>query len=132
MRSITSLNLQARRVMDSFPDHGWLRVDVPFEELVEAAAVLCSVETYLRITHRDEWGVNGYKTWCRRMSAVDRSGATALIRTDTTWCADHRGQGLWRNLYLHRNNQFSVPWSRNSNTTINATTPWAHQPRTAT
>jgi hypothetical protein len=69
MRSITSLNLQARRVMDSFRDRGWLRGDVPFEELVETAPVLCSVETYLRITHRDGWGVNAYKAWCRRMSA---------------------------------------------------------------
>jgi hypothetical protein len=44
MRSITSLNLQARRVMDSFRDHGWLRVDVPFEELVETAAVLAALK----------------------------------------------------------------------------------------
>jgi AcrR family transcriptional regulator len=66
---IASINLQTRRVLDSFRDRGWLRVDVPFEELVETAAVLFSVETYLRITHRDGWSVDAYRAWCRRMLA---------------------------------------------------------------
>lgn len=64
---IASINLQTRRILDSFRDHGWLRDDVPFDDLVETAAVLCSVETYLRITHRDGWSVDAYRAWCRRV-----------------------------------------------------------------
>ena len=46
-----------------------LRSDVPFDVLVETAAVICSVETYLRITYRDGWTVAAYKSWLRRMLA---------------------------------------------------------------
>lgn len=63
---IASINLQTRRVLDAFRDRGWLRDDVPFEEIVETTAVLCSVDTYLRITHRDGWSVEAYRTWIRR------------------------------------------------------------------
>jgi hypothetical protein len=34
---------------------------VPFDELVETAAVVCSVETYLRITQRDGWSAEAYR-----------------------------------------------------------------------
>ena len=64
---VASINLQTRRILDSFRDRGWLRDDVPFDDLVETAAVLCSVETYLRITHRDGWSVDAYRAWCRRV-----------------------------------------------------------------
>ena len=60
---------QVRRVLDVFGDRGWLRGDVPFDELVETAAVLCSVEIYLRIVDRDGWSVEAYQAWCRRMLA---------------------------------------------------------------
>lgn len=50
-------------------DRGWLRDDVAFDELVETAAVLCSVESYLRVVHRDGWSVDAYRAWCRRMIA---------------------------------------------------------------
>ena len=66
---IAGINGQVRRVLDIFRDRGWLRVDVPFEELVETAAVVCSVETYLRITQRDGWSAEAYRAWCRRMLA---------------------------------------------------------------
>ena len=66
---IAGINGQARRVLDVFRDRGWLRDDVPFDELVETTAVLCSVETYLRMTHRDGWSVDAYQAWCRRMLA---------------------------------------------------------------
>lgn len=62
-----SINLQTRRLLDPFRDRGWLRVDVPFDEIVETTAVLCSVDTFLRITHRDGWSVEAYRTWLRRM-----------------------------------------------------------------
>jgi AcrR family transcriptional regulator len=66
---IAGINAQVRRVLEIFRDRGWLRVDVPFDELVETAAVVCSVETYLRITQRDRWSAEAYRAWCRRMLA---------------------------------------------------------------
>lgn len=66
---IAGINAQVRRVLSVFSERGWLRVDVPFDEIVETCGVLCSVETYLRITHRDGWRTDAYKTWCRRMLA---------------------------------------------------------------
>jgi AcrR family transcriptional regulator len=66
---IAGINRQIRRVLDVFRDRGWLRGDVPFDELVETAAVLCSVENYLRMTHRDGWSIEAYRGWCRRMLA---------------------------------------------------------------
>lgn len=65
----TSITKQARRVLDVWRDRGWLRDDVPFDELVETAAVICSVETFLRITRRDGWAVARYRKWCRRILA---------------------------------------------------------------
>lgn len=64
-----SLNGQTRRGLGAYRDRGWLRSDVPFDELVETAAVVCSVDTYLRITYRDGWSVAAYKSWLRRMLA---------------------------------------------------------------
>jgi AcrR family transcriptional regulator len=64
-----SVNLQIRRILDVYRGRGWLREDVPFDELVETTVVLASVETYLQITHRDGWSVAAYRTWLRRMLA---------------------------------------------------------------
>lgn len=64
---IASINRQTQRVLDSFGAHGWLRDDVPFGELVETTAVVFSVDTYLRIVHRDGWSMAAYRAWCRRM-----------------------------------------------------------------
>ena len=66
---IASLNGQTRRVLGVYRDRGWLRSDVPFDELVETTAVVCSVDTYLRITYRDGWSVAAYTSWLRRMLA---------------------------------------------------------------
>jgi AcrR family transcriptional regulator len=74
---IAGINGQVRRVLDIFRDRGWLRVDVPFDELVETAAVVCSVETYLRITQRDGWTADAYRAWCRRMWAETVFGGAA-------------------------------------------------------
>jgi AcrR family transcriptional regulator len=66
---IANTNVQVRRVLERFGARGWLRDDVPLEELLETTVVLCSTETYLRITHRDGWSVRAYRAWCRRMLA---------------------------------------------------------------
>jgi AcrR family transcriptional regulator len=60
---------QFRRVLEVHRDRGWVRADLPFDELVETAAVICSVEVYLRMTHRDGWSDDAYRAWCRRMLA---------------------------------------------------------------
>ena len=65
--TLASVNLQIRRILDVYRDRGWLREDIPFNELVETTAVLLSVETYLQITHRDGWSVAAYRAWLRRM-----------------------------------------------------------------
>lgn len=66
---VAGISRQIRRVLEVFRDRGWLRDDVPFDELIETTAVLCSVEAYLRLTHRDGWTVESYQKWLRRMLA---------------------------------------------------------------
>ena len=64
---MVSINVQSRRVLELYRDRGWLRTDVPFDDLVETTVVIGSTETYLRITHRDGWSVDAYRTWLRRL-----------------------------------------------------------------
>jgi AcrR family transcriptional regulator len=66
---ITSITGQCRRVLVVCRDRGWLREDVPFNELVETTAVFTSVDTFLRMTHYDGWSVARYRRWLRRMAA---------------------------------------------------------------
>ena len=58
---------QLRRVVDVFRDRGWVRTDVPYDEVVETAVVLAGVETFLRFTHRDGHSVDAFRGWLRRM-----------------------------------------------------------------
>jgi hypothetical protein len=64
----TSINQQIRRILNVAGDRGWLREDIPFDEVVETTAVISSVDTYLRI-RRDGWTVDRYREWSRRMMA---------------------------------------------------------------
>lgn len=66
---IAGINRQVRRVLGVWGDYGWLRKGVSFDELVETSAVICSADTFLRITHRDGWTIGRYKAWVRRMLA---------------------------------------------------------------
>jgi AcrR family transcriptional regulator len=61
------ISSQVRRIVDNFRDRGWLREDIPIDELVETVVVLVSIETYQRIVHRDGWSVSAYRAWLRRM-----------------------------------------------------------------
>ncbi|MDO3636972.1 TetR family transcriptional regulator [Mycolicibacterium arseniciresistens] len=63
---IASVTLQQRRVLEAYHDRGWLRTDVPFDELVLGFAAVGSTETYLRLTACG-WDVDTYQRWCRRM-----------------------------------------------------------------
>ena len=51
----------------SAPERGWLRDDIAFDELVETAVVISSMETYIRMVHRDGWTLDAYRNWFRRM-----------------------------------------------------------------
>jgi AcrR family transcriptional regulator len=66
--TLASVNLQIRRILNVYRDRGWLREDMPFNEIVDTTAVLVSVETYLQIT-RDGRRAAAYRTWLRRMLA---------------------------------------------------------------
>lgn len=63
-----SINGQIRRLLGVARDRGWLREDLPFDEIVETTAVIGSIETYLRVTG-DGWTTDRYRSWCRRMLA---------------------------------------------------------------
>ncbi|WP_319432269.1 TetR/AcrR family transcriptional regulator [Mycobacterium sp. RTGN5] len=60
---------QARRVLVVARDRGWLRDDVPFDELVLTSTVASGIDTFLRVTRRDGWSVPRYRTWLRRILA---------------------------------------------------------------
>ena len=62
------INRQIGRILGVARERGWLREDLPFDELVETTAVIGSVDTYLRITG-DGWTADRYRAWCRRMLA---------------------------------------------------------------
>ena len=66
---VLGLGLHRQEHLEVLRDRGWLRDDVPFDELAETAAVLCSVEIYLRMTLLDGGSVDAYRRWCRRMLA---------------------------------------------------------------
>lgn len=64
---VASITGQDRRVLEIYRDRGWLRDDIPSDELVETYAVFCSIETFVRITRHDGWTVDRYRAWLRRM-----------------------------------------------------------------
>ena len=70
LRDLTAgIGRQSRRVLQHFADRGWLRTDLPFDEVVETAAVISGVEVYLRMVDRDGWSTSAYRQWLRRMFA---------------------------------------------------------------
>jgi AcrR family transcriptional regulator len=65
--AVADITLQGRRLLGVCRDRGWLRDDIPFDDLVETTAVLTSPETYQRIVHHDGLSVDAYQNWLRRM-----------------------------------------------------------------
>ncbi len=63
------ITAQNRRILTVARDRGWLRDDVPFDDLVATTAVLSGVDTFLRVTRRDGWSIARYRSWLRRMAA---------------------------------------------------------------
>jgi AcrR family transcriptional regulator len=73
---LASVTGQNRRMLTVLRDRGWLRDDVPFDELVATSAVLSGVDTFLRVTRRDGWSVPRYRSWLRRILAETILGRT--------------------------------------------------------
>ena len=64
---VADITLQHRRLLAVCRDRGWLRDDIPFDDLVETTAVLTSPETYQRIVHHYGLSADAYQKWLRRM-----------------------------------------------------------------
>lgn len=64
---VADVTLQNRRLLAVCRDRGWIRDDIPFDDIVETSAVVSSVETYQRIVHYDGMSVDAYQRWVRRM-----------------------------------------------------------------
>jgi AcrR family transcriptional regulator len=60
---------QNRRVLTVARDRGWIRDDVPFDELVTTSTVLSGIDTFLQLTGRDGWSAARYRSWLRRVAA---------------------------------------------------------------
>ena len=57
---------QVDHVLRFVDDRGWLRRDVPFDDLVEAFCVITCVETYVRFVQHDGKSPSQYKTFVAR------------------------------------------------------------------
>ncbi len=81
---IAGIGRQVRRLLQVCADRGWLRTDITFDEVVETAIVISSIETYDRIVHRDGWTDDAYRNWFRRMlhETVFERTATSSTETD--------------------------------------------------
>lgn len=57
---------QVAHVLGFFDERGWLRQDVPFDDLVEAACVITCVETYVRFVQVDGRSTESYTSFVTR------------------------------------------------------------------
>jgi AcrR family transcriptional regulator len=60
------IRTQVAHVLRYVDDRGWLRSDVPFDDLVEAFCVITCVETYTRFVRHDGKSDDEYKTFVAR------------------------------------------------------------------
>jgi AcrR family transcriptional regulator len=63
---LTSIRGQVTSVLGVLRERGWLRDDVPFDELVEAFCVVTSVESYVRFVLVDRRPVHAYRAFVSR------------------------------------------------------------------
>jgi AcrR family transcriptional regulator len=63
---LAGIRAQAARVLQWAADRGWLRTDVPFDDLVEACCVITSVESYVRFVQIDGRPVDRYRAFVTR------------------------------------------------------------------
>lgn len=64
---VANVTLGNRRMLEVCRDRGWLRDDIPFDDIVETTAVLTSAETYQRIVLHDGKSAEAYREWLLRM-----------------------------------------------------------------
>lgn len=64
---VADVTLQGRRLLEVCRDRGWLRDDIPFDDLVQTTAVLTSPETYQRIVHHGGLSADAYQKWLLRI-----------------------------------------------------------------
>jgi AcrR family transcriptional regulator len=63
---LASIRKQVENVLRKIGEHGWVRPDVPFDDLVEALCVITSVESYVRCVHMDGKSPEQYKAFVAR------------------------------------------------------------------
>lgn len=63
---LAEMRRQVGNVLRLVAERGWLRTDVPFDDLVEALCVITSVESYVRFVHLDGRSSEQYKTFVAR------------------------------------------------------------------
>ncbi len=63
---IASIREQVVRVLRFVEERGWLRADVPFDDLVEAVCIITSVETYARFVRVDGKSPEAYSAFVAR------------------------------------------------------------------
>jgi hypothetical protein len=81
---IAGVGRQIRRLLEVWRERHWLRDDIPFDELVETVVVISSLDTFIRMVHRDGWSVDAYRAWFRRMvEEVVLTRQTVNSRTST-------------------------------------------------
>lgn len=63
---IGTIRTQVESMLGVVADRGWLRADVPFDELVEACCVITSVEAYVRFLQTDGLSADQYRDFVAR------------------------------------------------------------------
>ncbi len=63
---LADIRTQTEHILRTVADRGWLRTDVPFDELVEAHCVLTSIETYVRFVLHDDKTPDQYTAFIER------------------------------------------------------------------
>jgi AcrR family transcriptional regulator len=63
---LAEIRKQVENVLRTVNRRGWLRTDVPFDDLVEATCVITSVEAYVRFVRLDGKSHKAYRTFVAR------------------------------------------------------------------
>jgi hypothetical protein len=65
-RMLALIRGQVHHVLQYLDSQGWLRRDVPFDDLVEAACIITCIETYVRFVRHDGKSADQYKAFVTR------------------------------------------------------------------
>lgn len=65
-RMLGMVRAQVENVLRHVDERGWLRHDIPFDDLVESVCVTTSVETYVRFVGHDGLSVDRYESFVSR------------------------------------------------------------------